>query len=384
MPYALDRNPCGSSSGSGVVPAANLATIAIGTETDGSIVCPAGANGLVGIKPSLGLASRSGIVPLSAQQDTPGPMARNVTDAAVLLGVMTGVDPTDPATAASAGHVFTDYTKYLDQDALKGARIGVWRQGNFGLSPETDAIMEATIARLQELGATIVDPADIPIEPAYEPEFTALLYEFKHDIAAYLGTLPAGQPKTLQDLIDFNNAHAAQELKWFGQEIFDLAQATGTLTDPAYIKARADATSIAQKAIDDTLAANHLDAIIAPTNSPAWTTDLINGDHFSIGSSSPAAIAGYANITVTAGSAFGLPVGVSFIGGKWAEPKLIGLAYAWEQATKLRKPPSFLRTIPESATSGLPTVKPAGDAVRRLQQVTQSSAPQRPILRPTR
>jgi amidase len=244
--------------------------------------------------------------------------------------------------------------------------------------------MEATIARLQELGATIVDPADIPIEPAYEPEFTALLYEFKHDIAAYLGTLPAGQPKTLQDLIDFNNAHAAQELKWFGQEIFDLAQATGTLTDPAYIKARADATSIAQKAIDDTLAANHLDAIIAPTNSPAWTTDLINGDHFSIGSSSPAAIAGYANITVTAGSAFGLPVGVSFIGGKWAEPKLIGLAYAWEQATKLRKPPSFLRTIPESATSGLPTVKPAGDAVRRLQQVTQSSAPQRPILRPTR
>jgi len=384
LPYALDRNPCGSSSGSGVVPAANLATIAIGTETDGSIVCPAGANGLVGIKPSLGLASRSGIVPLSAQQDTPGPMARNVTDAAVLLGVMTGVDPTDPATATSTGHVFTDYTQFLDKDALKGARIGVWRQGNFGVSPETDAIMEATIVRLQELGATIVDPADIPIEPAYEPEFTALLYEFKHDIAAYLATLPANQPKTLQDLIDFNNAHAAQELKWFGQEIFDLAQATGSLTDPAYIKARADATSIAQKAIDDTLAANDLDAIIAPTNSPAWTTDLVNGDHFSIGSSSPAAIAGYASITVTAGAAFGLPVGVSFIGGKWAEPKLISLAYAWEQATKLRKPPSFLPTVPASATSGIPTVKPAGGAVRRLEQMNKASTRERPIIHPAR
>jgi amidase len=384
LPYALDRNPCGSSSGSGVVPAANLATIAIGTETDGSIVCPAGANGLVGIKPSLGLASRSGIVPLSAQQDTPGPMARNVTDAAVLLGVMTGVDPTDPATATSTGHVFTDYTQFLDKNALKGARIGVWRQGNFGVSPETDAIMEATIARLQELGATIVDPADIPIEPAYEPEFTALLYEFKHDIAAYLATLPANQPKTLQDLIDFNNAHAAQELKWFGQEIFDLAQATGTLTDPAYIKARADATSIAQKAIDDTLAANDLDVIIAPTNSPAWTTDLVNGDHFSIGSSSPAAIAGYASITVTAGAAFGLPVGVSFIGGKWAEPKLISLAYAWEQATKLRKPPSFLPTVPASATSGIPTVKPAGGAVRRLEQMTKASTRERSIIHPAR
>jgi amidase len=384
LPYALDRNPCGSSSGSGVVSAANLATITIGTETDGSIVCPAGANGLVGIKPSLGLASRSGIVPLSAQQDTPGPMARNVTDAAVLLGVMTGVDPTDPATATSTGHVFTDYTQFLDKDALKGARIGVWRQGNFGVSPETDAIMEATIARLQELGATIVDPADIPIEPAYEPEFTALLYEFKHDIAAYLATLPANQPKTLQDLIDFNNAHAAQELKWFGQEIFDLAQATGTLTDPAYIKARADATSIAQKAIDDTLAANDLDVIIAPTNSPAWTTDLVNGDHFSIGSSSPAAIAGYASITVTAGAAFGLPVGVSFIGGKWAEPKLISLAYAWEQATKLRKPPSFLPTVPASATSGIPTVKPAGGAVRRLEQMTKASTRERSIIHPAR
>jgi amidase len=372
-PYSLDRNPCGSSSGSGAAAAANLATITIGTETDGSIVCPAGGNGLVGIKPSLGLASRSGIVPLSAQQDTAGPMARNVTDAAVLLGVMTGVDPTDPVTGTSTGHVFADYTQFLDKNALKGARIGVWRQGNFGLSPETDAIMEATIARLTALGATIVDPADIPVEPAYDPEFTALLYEFKHDLDAYLGALPANQPNSLQDIIDFNNAHANKELKWFGQEIMEIAQSMGPLTDPAYIAARQSATSIAQHAIDDTMAANDLDAIIAPTNEPMWTTDLINGDHFTIGTSSPAAIAGYANITVTAGAAFGMPVGVSFIGGKWDEPKLIGLAYAWEKATHLRKPPTFRSTVPESASAGLPKVLSLADAKLRLQQMTNST-----------
>jgi amidase len=382
-PYALDRNPCGSSSGSGVAAAANLATITIGTETDGSIVCPAGANGLVGIKPSLGLASRTGIVPLSAQQDTSGPMARNVTDAAVLLGVMTGVDPADAVTATSAGHVFTDYTQFLDKNALQGARIGVWRAGNFGLSPETDAIMEATIARLASLGATIVDPADIPIEPAYDPEFTALLYEFKHDINAYLATIAADQPKTLQDLIDFDNAHASQELKWFGHEIFDIAQSLGPLTDPEYIEARATATSIAQHAIDDTMAAHDLDAIIAPTNEPMWTTDLINGDHFTIGSSSPAAIAGYASITVTAGSAFGMPVGVSFIGGKWDEPQLLGLAYAWEQATKLRTAPTFRATVPEGTRSGIKGQKP-GKQDRHIQGIPKSSTVTRPAMAPTR
>ena len=345
----------------------------IGTETDGSIVCPAGANGLVGIKPSLGLASRSGIVPLSAQQDTSGPMTRNVTDAAVLLGVMTGVDPSDPVTGTSTGHVFTDYTQFLDKDALKGARIGVWREGNFGLSPETDAIMEATIARLAALGAVIVDPADIPIEPAYDPEFTALLYEFKHDLDAYLGALPANQPNSLQDVIDFNNAHANKELKWFGQEIMEIAQSMGPLTDPAYIEARETATSIAQHAIDDTMAANDLDAIIAPTNEPMWTTDLINGDHFSIGSSSPAAIAGYASITVTAGAAFGMPVGVSFIGGKWDEPRLIALAYAWERATKLRKAPTFRSTVPESASPGFPKATSLEAAKQRLEQFKADS-----------
>jgi amidase len=212
--------------------------------------------------------------------------------------------------------------------------------------------MEAAIAKMKALGATIVDPTDIPIDAANGPEFTALLFEFKHDIAAYLKAHTAPQyPKTLQDLIDFNNAHAAQELQFFGQEVFELAQASGTLSDPAYIKARHDATSIAQHAIDDTLAANHLDAIIAPTNSPAWTTDLINGDHFTFGSSGPAAISGYASITVPAGTSFDLPVGVSFIGGKWAEPKLIALAYAWEQATHVRKPPQFLPSIPVTGTT---------------------------------
>ncbi len=346
-PYVLDRNPCGSSSGSGAGAAADLATVAIGTETDGSIVCPSGQNGLVGIKPTLGLASRSGIVPLSAQQDTPGPMTRNVTDAAVVLGAMTGVDRTDPATGAQRGHVSPDYTRYLRAGALKGARLGVWRQGNFGSSPETDAIMEQTIKRLKALGAIIVDPANVPIEAAYGPENTALQYEFKHDIAAYLkANTSARYPKTLKGLIDFDNSHKAQELKYFGQEIFDQAQASGPLSDAAYIKARRDARSTAQRAIDGTMANYHLDAIIAPTNSPAWTTDLINGDHFLVGSSSPAAIAGYASITAPAGYSFGLPVGVSFIGGQWAEPKLIGLAYSWEQATHVRHAPQFLATLP--------------------------------------
>jgi amidase len=361
MAYVLDRNPCGSSSGSGVAASADLATVAVGTETDGSIVCPSGANADAGIKPTLGLLSRSGIVPISAEQDTAGPIARNMTDAAVLLGAMTGVDPTDAATAAQVGHAFTDYTQFLDEGALQGARIGVWREGTYDptISPEVDAIMNATVATLRAEGATIVDPARIPIEPAYGPEFTALLCEFKHDLGGYLvANTTAGYPKTLQGLIDFNNAHPALEGPW-NSAIFDQAQASPNVTHPTCVDARNSATSIAQAAINDTLAANNLDAIIGPTNGPAWVTDPVNGDlggDFSkfVGSSSPSAIAGYASVTVPAGFVGHLPVGVSFIGGRWDEPTLIGLAYAFEQATNVRVPPTFIASssgaTPDAAT----------------------------------
>jgi amidase len=352
MAYVLDRNPCGSSSGTGVAVSADLATVGVGTETDGSIVCPSGANGIVGIKPTLGLLSRAGVIPISADQDTAGPMARNVTDAAVLLGAMTGIDPKDAATAAQAGHAFTDYTQFLDADALKGARIGVWREGTYDpkISPEIDAIMNATVDALEAAGATVIDNTRIPIEPAYGPEFTALLCEFKDDIASYLKTYTAASyPKTLQDLIDFNNAHPELEGPW-NSLIFELAQETGGRAAPDCIAARKLATSTAQAAITDTLAANDLDAIIGPTNGPAWVTDPVNGDlggDFSkfVGASSPSAIAGWASITVPAGYVGPLPIGVSFIAGRWDEPKLIGLAYAFEQATHVRVPPTFIRSI---------------------------------------
>jgi amidase len=356
MPYVLDRNPCGSSSGTGAGVAADLATVGVGTETDGSVVCPSGANGIVGIKPTVGLVSRSGIVPITADQDTSGPMARNVTDAAVLLGAMTGVDPADAATADQVGHAYTNYTQFLDKHALEGARIGVWREGTYDptISPEVDAIMNATVAKLQAEGATIVDPTRIPIEPAYVPEFSALLCEFKTDIASYLAAhTAAGYPKTLQDLIDFNNAHP--ELEGGGDShwnsaIFDQAQATGGRASADCVAARQQATSIAQAAINDTMAANNLDAIIAPTNGPAWVTDPVNGDlggDFSkfVGSSSPSAIAGYGSITVPAGYVGHLPIGVSFIGGRWSEPQLIGFAYDFEQATHVRVPPTFIPSI---------------------------------------
>lgn len=367
MAYVLDRNACGSSSGSGVVASADLATIAVGTETDGSIVCPSGANGIVGIKPTVGLLSRAGIVPISADQDTAGPMARNVTDAAVMLGVMTGVDGADPATAAQIGHVPADYTQFLDPDALHGARIGVWREGTYDpeVNPEVHAIVNATVAALEAAGATIVDPARIPIEPAFGPEFTALLCEFKDDIAGYLVTYTAGgYPKTLQDLIDFNNGHPELEGPW-NSLIFDFAQATGGRAAPDCVAARQFATSTAQAAVDDTLALYDLDAIIAPTNGPAWVTDPVNGDlggDFStfVGSSTPAAVAGYANITVPAGYVGPLPVGVSFMGGRWAEPKLIALAYAFEQATQVRVPPTFLES-----TSGVSARRSAPGRTRR-------------------
>jgi len=360
MAYVLDRNPCGSSSGSGVAASADLAVITVGTETDGSIVCPSGANGIVGIKPTLGLVSRSGIVPITADQDTAGPMTRNVTDAAVLLGVLTGVDPADAATAAQVGHAFSNYTRFLNKRALRGARIGVWREGTYDptISPEVHAILNATVAKLTAEGATIVDPVRIPIEPAYGPEFDALLCEFKDDIAAYLRSHTGpGYPKTLQDLIDFNNSHPGLEGPW-NSAIFDLAQATGGRAAASCIAARASARSTAQAAINDTLAANDLDAIIAPTNGPAWVTNSdptkgdLDGDFSTfVGSSSPSAIAGYASITVPAGYVGPLPIGVTFIGGRWDEATLIGFAYDFEQATHVRVPPRFLASTSAAAST---------------------------------
>ena len=340
-PYVLDRNPCGSSSGSAVATAADLATVAVGTETDGSIVCPSGQNGVVGIKPTLGLVSRSGVVPISAQQDTAGPIARSTTDAAVVLGALTGVDPTDAATAAQRGHV-SRYTTALRAHALRGARIGVWRKGIVGLSKPTDRIVRRTITKLRHLGATVVDPADIAIDKAYDPENTALQHEFKHDIAQYLQRYTAPTyPRTLADLIAFNTSHASTELRYFGQETFTQSQARGPLTDPAYVKARHDATTIARQSIDSTMRRYRLDAVIAPTNSPAWKTTLGKGDAFVLGSSSPSAISGYPSITVPAGYAGRLPVGLSFIGSRWSERKLISLASSWEHATQVRHKPRY-------------------------------------------
>jgi amidase len=365
MPYVLDRNPCGSSSGSGVVAAADLATVAVGTETDGSIVCPSGANGIVGIKPTLGLWSRAGVVPISADQDTAGPMTRNVTDAAVVLGAATGVDPLDPATAAQTGHAFRDYTQFLDAGALEGARIGVWRFGpvptyNELTAPIVEPILADAIEALESQGATVVDPTDIDLS-ATASEFPALLCEFKTDIASYLETYTGtGYPKTLKALIDFNNAHpelesGAPESNW-DSELFDLAQATnGRDADCAAL--REATTPPVQAAIDKIMTDNDLDAIIALTNGPAWPTDPVNGDlsghfEFFVGSSAAAAVAGYGSIAVPAGFVGPLPIDISFIGGRWSEPELIGFAYDFEQATHVRVPPQFLPTLPVSATSG--------------------------------
>ncbi|HSO55644.1 MAG TPA: amidase [Actinomycetes bacterium] len=346
-PYVLDHNPCGSSSGSGTSIAANLAAASLGTETDGSIVCPSSHNALVGIKPTLGLTSRSGVVPIAHSQDVTGPMARTVADAATVLGAMTGVDPRDPATAESRGHSYRDYRRFLDPDGLRGARIGIWREGVFGVSPEADAVAEAAIADLSRLGATVVDPADIPNVPdVFDPEFTVLLYEFKADIAAYLSELGNTSMRTLADLIAFNEANAERELRWFGQEIFLLAEATGGLDDPAYLEALATSQRVAREGIDSTMDRFDLDAIFSLTGSPPWTTDLVNGDHFLTSSSTPSAVSGYPNLTVPGGYAFGeLPVGVNFIGRRWSEPTLIKLASGFEHGTRHRHAPRFLPTL---------------------------------------
>jgi amidase len=356
-PYALDRNPCGSSSGSGVAVAADLCAAAVGTETDGSIICPSHTNGIVGIKPTLGLVSRAGIIPIAHSQDTAGPMARTVADAATLLTALTDLPPwpslrgkggTDSPLLAGEGlGVSLDYTHFMDHAGLRGARIGVAR--NFcGFSPRVDAVFEASLAALRDAGAVIIDPANIATAKQIdEPEYEVLLYEFKADLNAYLAGLgPEAPVHSLADVIAFNEANRARVMPYFGQEHMLMAEARGPLTEAKYLRALADCRRLARdEGIDATLAKHQLDAIVAPSGGPAWLTDYVNGDHYVGGSSTPAAVAGYPSITVPAGHVCRLPVGISFIGAAWSEPALIRYAYAFEQATRARKAPQFMASV---------------------------------------
>jgi amidase len=346
-PYALDRNPCGSSSGTGAGISGNLAAIGIGTETDGSIVCPSSSNGLAGIKPTVGLVSRAGIIPISHSQDSAGPMCRSVRDAAILLGALTGVDADDAATAASAGKSQTDYGRYCDPNGLKGAKIGVARK-YFGFSDAVDALMEQSLDVMKKQGATLVDPADIATFGKFDDtELLVFMYELKADLNAYLAQLGPGAPvRTLKDIIDFNDANRQKEMPYFGQDLFVKAEAKGPLTEKEYVDALAKNHQLARtEGIDAIMDKYQLDAVVAPTGGPAWLTDLVNGDHVAGGSSNAAAVAGYPNINVTAGFLSGLPVGISFFGRAWSEPTLIKLAYSFEQATKSRQAPRFLASI---------------------------------------
>ena len=345
-PFALDRSPCGSSSGSGVAVSANLAAVGIGTETNGSIVCPASANGIVGIKPTVGLISRTGIVPISHTQDTAGPMARTVIDAAILLTAMTGRDPRDPATAQAEGHT-QDYAVGLNADALSGARIGVSRKRHFGYSPEADRLVESAIQTMKSRGAVIVDPVEIPtVDQIDQCGIEVLLYEFKAGLNGYLANRGASlNVRTLADVIAFNEREKAREMPFFGQDLFEQAEKKGPLTSHEYRTHLENCHRWAgPEGIDAVIRKHQLDALVAPTLSPPWPIDLVNGDSFLGSSSSPSAVAGYPHITVPVGQVYGLPVGVSFFGAAWSEGTLIRLAYAFEQTTRHRRAPRFLPT----------------------------------------
>jgi amidase len=343
-PYALDRNPSGSSSGSGAAVSANLCAVAIGTETDGSIVSPSSANGIVGIKPTVGLVSRSGIIPISHSQDTAGPMARTVTDAAILLGALTGVDSRDPITGEGGAKSHRDYSIFLDPNGLRGARIGVARKF-FGFHTRVDKLMASALEEMKRLGAVLVDPVNFEGKFG-DAEFQVMLYEFKADLNAYLAALgPSAPVHSLQEVIEFNEKNKAKELPYFGQETLLKAAEKGPLTETAYVDALAKCRRLSrEEGIDAVLNEHRLDAIVAPTAGPAWTTDLVNGNHGTGGSSSLAAVAGYPSITVPAGSVFGLPVGISFFSKAYSEPTLLKLAFSFEQGTRFRQPPRFLFT----------------------------------------
>ncbi|MCM2316568.1 MAG: amidase [Thermoanaerobaculia bacterium] len=346
-PHALDRNASGSSSGSGSAVAAGLAPIAVGTETDGSIISPASVCGIVGIKPTIGLVSRSGIVPIAHSQDTAGPMTKSVADAAVLLGALTGIDARDPETKRSDGKAHADYTQFLDANALSGARIGVVKSKSFGLGPKVDPLLESAVAAMKSKGATVVEVELKDLETIGDSEYEVLLYEFKTDLEAYFADRPGSRVKTIAELIAFNKANAAVELPYFGQEILELAEKKGPLTEKAYLDALAKNHEVTRtKGIDAVIDAGKLDALVTIANGPSWPIDLVNGDAYTGGASSPAAVAGYPSITVPAGDVHGLPVGVLFFGKAWSEPRLIAIAYAFEQATKARRAPAFKASVP--------------------------------------
>ena len=345
-PYVLDRNPCGSSSGSGAAVAANFCAAAIGTETDGSIVCPSSANSLVGIKPTLGLVSRSGIIPIAHSQDTAGPMARSVSDAAILLSAIVGFDARDTITSQGQRHTVNDYTKFLDPNGLKGMRLGIARK-YFNFNAGVEKLMTERLEDLKRLGAILVDPADIPTNGKFDDsELEVLLYEFKADLNKYLAGLgPSATVRSLKDIIDFNDKNPDKEMPFFGQDLFLKAEGKGPLTSTKYLQAlRKNQLLSRTQGIDFVMKQHKLDALVAPTGGPSWPTDLVNGDHFTGGYSSASAVAGYPHITVPAGYVFGLPVGISFFGRAYSEPTLIKIAYSFEQATKARQSPKFLPT----------------------------------------